>query len=290
MKEKQWKIYEQEAKAEYLKERKRFELALQKIDQEIKEVTGNGQEASKQVQALATNGLATKQARADNGREMWETMLAEPEAAPEPGFFRDALLAAQQAKAQPTAHSASGSAESGLMTAEAATQLLQATLAQLPSEVLRAMGTVPTAESTLGPSWGLGTSGGGTAPTAPTAPAGPYLASPTLATPGPGLGTGTGTLPSPGQKPKGHLRQPVKGAPLQPVHTLGHSPQLASKLEAARQAMYPFGVPPPGLRMQEGHCAEQTEQSGHRTINVDEEDAAKRREGPTDKPDLDGMG
>ena len=153
MKEKQWKIYEQEAKAEYLKERKRFELALQKIDQEIKEVTGNGQEASKQVQALATNGLATKQARADNGREMWETMLAEPEAAPEPGFFRDALLAAQQAKAQPTAHSASGSAESGLMTAEAATQLLQATLAQLPSEVLRAMGTVPTAEPTLGPSW-----------------------------------------------------------------------------------------------------------------------------------------
>ena len=54
--------------------------------------------------------------------------------------------------------------------------------------------------------------------------------------------------------------------------------------------MYPFGVPSPGLRIQEGQCAEQTEQSGHQTINVDEEDAAKRRDGPTDKPDLDGMG
>ena len=57
LKEAQWKIYEQEAKAEYVRERKRFENAVAKIDNEIKEATGLGHEASQQYKPWQCMGL-----------------------------------------------------------------------------------------------------------------------------------------------------------------------------------------------------------------------------------------
>ena len=199
LKEAQWRIYEQEAKAEYLKERKRFELALQKIDNEIKEITGSGQEASKQVQELAVHGIAAKKAKEEAGNDQWGALLAAPEAAPEPGFFRDALLAAQQASTLPQASVASSSKDGSMMSAEAAAHLFQATLAQMPPEVRRAMNAATVAMAPTGSYVDHGTQGG---MTMPAAPAEPYLPSPSLPATGPGNGPGAGMMTSPGQRPK----------------------------------------------------------------------------------------
>ena len=90
--------------------------------------------------------------------------------------------------------------------------------------------------------------------------------------------------------PQSGVRQPVKGAPLQPVHTLGHSPQLASKLEAARRAMQPFGMPPLGPRPPTAQRIEQTEPNGLQTVTSGEEEEERGRGGTSEHPNLDGMG
>ena len=174
-----------------------------------------------------------------------------------------------------------------MMTASAAAQILQATLASLPVEVIQALGTTNMEVEDPGPYTG-------TEPTdraaAATAPKNPYPASPSTA----GLGTCSGTMASgthvsPGQRPRGGARQPVKGAPLHPVHAVEHPAHLTQKLEAARQALYPFGLPPPGLHARTERGSSLGERGGSH-VSGEEEDGKPPEGGkPLENQHLDGL-
>ena len=97
VKEERWKIFQKEAREEFLKEKKRFETALQRIEGEIVAATKSGQDASLMVQNLAVNGMEAKQVpTGEETTEAWDSLIAEEDAPPEPGFLRDAWIAAQQ--------------------------------------------------------------------------------------------------------------------------------------------------------------------------------------------------
>ncbi|CAE7863566.1 unnamed protein product [Symbiodinium microadriaticum] len=242
-----------EAKEKFLRQRRQYEEDLARIDEAITSTTQEGQKAAQMVQDLVAHGMVAKQQQQPAEAEaLWDSMVAEPEdATMESGFMRDALLAAARAGAHVPPQTGA------LATPDAAARLLAQAMQYMP-----------------GMAAGLATAAG--VPAAPVAPDG---AVPSMVPPGFGATTGTWTsTPSPGAPyqgspdhrvdlmkaaPSGHnsasphppakavQRQPVKGALLRPVHSdAGTSGGLASKLEARRSALEPFGsapVPPGGF-------------------------------------------
>eukprot|EP00439_Symbiodinium_sp_Y106_P055375 s474_g7.t1 len=286
VKEEQWRIFQKEAKEEFLKERKRFETALQRIEGEITTATKSGQEASLLVQNLAINGIGAKPGPVEDTKtEAWESLIADEEAHMEPGFLRDALLAAQQFHADPKGSGkGSGMVASGsLMTPEAAAMLLQMTMAHLPPGFPVVPGAAAGDSRTPGPytsqpDASVEAGAQGSRAPFPTSPSQPKMD----ITPG-----GGGPPISPGTRSRPPTRQPVKGGPLQPVHTgSGTGANLAGKLERARQAMRPFGLPV--------DLAGETKQTDQKTeevvmgsgTDVDSEPGRPKENGTA----LDGMG
>ncbi|OLP97549.1 hypothetical protein AK812_SmicGene20101, partial [Symbiodinium microadriaticum] len=142
--EAQWAQYVKESREAYLKEKARYEGHLQRIDDEIKGTMETGKEASAQVQSLILNGPP---AGSDAVRPMeeedtsWDALIgAEPQL--EPGFLRDAVLAARQVpvEGQRPPHPAGA-----LMTQEAAARLLQMAMAGLPQAVSQGGQVLPAA-------------------------------------------------------------------------------------------------------------------------------------------------
>ena len=242
----QWELFVKESKEAFLAEKRRFQTSIEKIEEDIRTATEAGKDSSSMVQALVLRGLDAKQSASAPMLEedqAWEDLMKEAEAPTEPGFFSEALKAAERMRMprQQPVHP-----DGRLMTQEAAARILQMAMASMPPEHM------PTVVST-GPPPGLGGSAGPSAPpmTAPSGPAEPYMGSPSTrdaellrAT---DRAAPSENIPSPSPpsslKPS-RQRIPVKGAPLQPVHTgTGQAASLAGKLEAKRDAMRPFGIP-----------------------------------------------
>ncbi|CAE7273381.1 unnamed protein product [Symbiodinium sp. CCMP2592] len=238
-KEKQWKVFQQQSKAAFVKEEKRYEAALEKIETEIAEATAAGQAASQMIHSLVNHGIPTKATEEVPARGSWEALLEQEEPPMEPGFLSDALRAAQQARMR---CNSDGNHSSGAVAPqEAALKLLRDTLASLPPEIGASLGlgTVPGSSNTAGMVDGSGFGPGAPTLLAPAGPKEPYASSPSTTTMDAAIRATTS--PSPQPKVKAGNRQPVKGAAIQPVHTSHPSMGLTGKLEAKRSALLPFG-------------------------------------------------
>ncbi|CAE7514494.1 unnamed protein product [Symbiodinium sp. CCMP2592] len=247
-KKQQWKLWEKSHKEEYVKQKQRYEAALARIETEVQEATSQGQTAAREVQDIANGKKPTRELVDQEAENAWDAFIGTTEetAAPE-AFLQDALSAAATA-----GHNPHGGIPGGrIMSPEVAAQLLQATLANLPPGFC--LTSVPGAAMGQANAQEAGT---GKPPLAEPTAAPPGLSTqqvpfpPSPSTSHPEMGVGYAAA-SPGTRGKTTPRQPVKGATLHPVHTgPGPGDKLASKLEAKRQAMQPFGIPssaPAGL-------------------------------------------
>ena len=283
--EAQWEQYVKDSRDAFPAEKLRHEKHLQRIEEEIKGTVEAGKEASTQVQALILNG---PQSLADAARPMeetddsWDALIgAEPQL--EPGFLKDAVLAAQRVQLegpQPPVP------QGAMMTPEPATRLLQLALAGLPQTAHLGTAAVlqngptqpPLRQDSLNTSAppGLGQVGGQPAETPgpssgdlQTQVNGP-LAYDALS-PAPAHARATPYPTNPLQQPhlpaevnqqqtttvpevrrpaqtKGIPRQDIKIASKSPPKPLTGSLDIQDKLDAKRQAarsvMQPFGGPP----------------------------------------------
>ena len=240
LKTEQWKLYEQNHKEEYLRQKQRYEAALKKIEVDIQEATRLGQEAAQEVQDIA-NGRKPAPPPALATDQAWDALMSNgDEHNMEEDFLQDALEAANLAKQRTTP--GAGHNLGRLMTPEVAAQLLRATMLNLPPGTdLQDLLPGPERRPSLvteGP-------GRTVEQTEPPPVAAPFPPSPSTSHMelGGAPPTGNMTSASPGARPKPGPRVPLKGAPIHPVHTgTGQGCQLADKLEAKRQALKPFGV------------------------------------------------
>ncbi|CAE7240817.1 unnamed protein product [Symbiodinium microadriaticum] len=240
LKEAQWAQFEKDSAA-YLKEKNRFQTALDRIETDIQQTMEQGREASVMVQTLVARGPAALPAPSAETETdgSWEDLIKDEEPSVEAGFLREAMIAAKQVSRQP-----GGVAlllDGRMVTPAVAAQVLQAVMANLPvaaTEPANPVGRVgaPHAPPIPPPAKGAPPMSGTAAPDVPynsspkaTAPeavnTGPAVASPNV---------------HPRQKPT--TRVPVKGTPVRPVHTgTGDVAKLTDKLQAKRNAMQPFG-------------------------------------------------
>ena len=235
-KEQQWKLYQQKKKEEFLQEERRYKADQQRIEEDIMAQMKLGEESARLVQTLVTHGCAARTEPLVEAEGAWEAMLKGPEDPPATNFLKDALTAAgtMQGLSRPVAGT------EGLMRPEAALQLLQATLAQLPPGLLQSGTPVVGGQATTVER--VSEAGEPPPVTATKGPTEPYLASPSTRTLEEIWGQPSH---SPNTRHKNATRQPVKGGTLQPVHTgTGSGESLGSKLDAKRrEALRPFGIP-----------------------------------------------
>ncbi|CAE7229615.1 unnamed protein product [Symbiodinium sp. CCMP2592] len=276
-KQEQWKRYEKEHKEEYVKERGRYEAALQRIEADIAEATRQGHTAAQDVRDIVNGRKVTRAPAVTEAENAWDSLIgAGTEVQPE-GFLGDALNAADSVHAQPSGNQ---DGLGRLMTPEVAARLLHATIASLPpgldvQGVLSGQARPTTTVTDPGP---------------PTVnkepPPTPFPTSPTSTRPELGIPmVNPAPAASPGNKAKGQ-KQPIKGGILQPVHTGTGCAGLADKLEAKRQALQPFGLDP-SLRATEPHSMA----AGQQNISESDEDLHMdhKPDGETNSK-LDGMG
>ena len=280
--EAQWDQYVKDSRDAFRAEKARHEKHLQRIEEEIKGTIEAGKEASTQVQELILNGpQRVEEATQPMGEtdDSWDALIgAEPQL--EPGFLKDAVMAAQRVQLGGSQPSMPPGA---MMTQEAATRLLQLALAGLPQTVhsgpiaMSQPGPVPPVPRqdpliTTAPP-GLGHAGG-----QPAEPSGPPSGDQQIPThgpqaydalsPAPANARSTPYPPNPSHQP--HLpaevgqqhaatvpevRRPAhtKGVPRQDFKLASKSPpkpvtgsmdiqdKLDAKRQAARSAMQPFG-------------------------------------------------
>ena len=129
-KEAQWIQFQKESREAFLQEKQRYQAALAKIDEDIQSATAAGQESADMVQALVLHGMEAKMkqpGRMDESDGSWEALIREAEPQMEPGFLKDALLAAQRMSQPSTAAMPDGS----LISPEAAARFFQAAMAAM---------------------------------------------------------------------------------------------------------------------------------------------------------------
>ena len=263
-----WEKWAREAKEKFLRQRRQYEEDLARIDEAIASTTQEGQKAAQMVQNLVAHGMAAKQQQQPAEAEaLWDSMVAEPEdATMESGFMRDALLAAARAGAhvpQQTGAMATPDAAArllaqamqympgmaaGLITAANAPAVPVAPEGALPSTAPPGLAPPPE-HGHPPPSHRSDMEGHIAATTAPLAsnpgPGAPYHGSPDHRVDLMKAAPSGNNSASPHLPARVVQRQPVKGAPLRPVHSgTGVSGGLAGKLEARRSALEPFGSAP----------------------------------------------
>ena len=238
----QWELFMKKTKSDFMEQQKQFQQDLQRIQSDIDAATTTGREASEVVKQLVLYGAPQTEADDSGQAAAWDELMKDEdeEHAAAPGFFQDALQAASYGR------QAAMNPHGGMMTAEAAARLLAAAMAHLPqvgdmsgpAGPQPAYGTGPPAPHPEAANVASTQNPSGTA-THPAPP--PYIPSPShpgAVRPPMGLSPQPGG-PSPGKK----QRVPVKGAPLQPVHTAGPG-QMQDRLNAKRHAMRPFRQAP----------------------------------------------
>ena len=244
-KEAQWIQFQKESREAFLLEKQRFTSALAKIDEDIRAATTAGQESADMVQALVLHGMQAKMRKSGQMEESdgsWEALVNTEEPQMEPGFLRDAVLAAQRMNSAPATATSDGS----MVPPEVAARILQVAMSTLappngapaaPPNAGPGQASIPPG---LEPTWA---NNPGPPLLAPAGPAAPYLGSPSASVPDVPKAPPAGPTPapSPPSKSRSQQRLPVKGAPLKTVHT-GAPPgaSLPEKLEAKRGVLFPF--------------------------------------------------
>ncbi|CAE7631774.1 hypothetical protein AK812_SmicGene27171 [Symbiodinium microadriaticum] len=240
LKEAQWAQFEKDSRAAYLKEKNRFQTALDRIETDIQQTMEQGREASVMVQTLVARGPAALPAPSAETETdgSWEDLIKDEEPSMEAGFLREAMIAAKQVSRQPGG--VAPLLDGRMVTPAVAAQVLQAVMANLPvtaTEAANPAGRVGAPHAPLNPppASGAPPMSGTAAPDVPYNSS-PKATAPEAVNPGPAVASPV----HPRQKPT--TRVPVKGTPVRPVHTgTGDVAKLTDKLQAKCNAMQPFG-------------------------------------------------
>ena len=259
--EQQWALWERDMKVAWLREKAQYGRDMEQIDREIVSAMTAQEEARTALRFTFetsapenTEVPAAMEVEIEDGAAEWFALRHswEQEAKPDWEGVLERALGHRRAMSQQGNQSSTGGqharpSDGSLLSPEVAAQLLQSTLGSLPPrhEVAQGHPGHPGAAGSAPVPVDAGT---GPPLTSSLGPQVPYPASPSLPNVEVHASTRAGGFPSPspGSKPRGGERVPVKGAPLQPVHTgTGTGEGLAGKLEQARRsALLPFGNAP----------------------------------------------
>ncbi|CAE7884665.1 unnamed protein product [Symbiodinium microadriaticum] len=223
----QWEAYATDVRNKFLAQRKQFEQDRERLQTEMVATMETGQEASAHLRRVVDQGVPARMEVTEEDNAAWAA-LTTPSQEPAPsGFLREAMSAVHAARRSPPGLEATApTAGQGLVTQEAAAQLLAAVIANMPN---------------VGAPTGMAAPGGTHGP-----PPAPYVPSPSTRRPEAAEAPSPTPTQSKASPPKREprVRVPVKGAPLQPVHTgVGLAGSLGAKLDMRRNAMAPFGNP-----------------------------------------------
>ncbi|CAE7300654.1 unnamed protein product [Symbiodinium sp. CCMP2592] len=235
-----WEKWQEDMKVSYLRELTRFEKAMRTLDADLEAAVGARDEARQAIrQHIQNEGHVAVDAGEEeeiNWEDMTRQWRQEQQEQKDQDAPREVLRRAMKLQEAPSvAPPAVAPSLGGLMTPEAAAKLFMATMTgqmmsafqQEPRAADVSMAGAPSAMAPL-PSQAAGA--------VDPSLAAPYVASPstrhTEHPTSPNLPPKGTTAPRPRPSP----RQPLKGAPLQPVHTQTPA-KLESKLEAKRAAL-----------------------------------------------------
>ena len=239
-----WAKWQEDMKQSYLKESTRYHKAIGSLDKDLAQAVAAREEARQNIRAYIQNGGAPANMQEDDVAELdWDGMTSRwRQEQREVEAPRAILQRAMQTQAVPPASGAAGTpaplTAGAWMTPDAAARLF---MAAMGGQMCMA-GTAPPnlgtehGTATLGqvpppaagdPSTLLGTQG--LAPPYPASPSA-HKAEAATSSPAPAAKATSATRPRVGQ------RHPIKGAPLQPVHTQVPG-KLADKLNAKRSVL-----------------------------------------------------
>ena len=237
-KEALWAKWQEDMKKSFLKEETRHVKAMQQLDRDLTEAVAAREEARQQIRQYIQSGPAAMEEPEEPTFD-WESLTRQWRQEQQDIEAPHAVLQrAMQSK--PPGISATTTPGSGLMSQEAAARLFMATMA---GQVMSghhggppmSNGPHPPPESSAAAPAG----DAGPMCSAPAPVAAPYVASPTTRPPDHTMTspeTLAGGRPGSVTRQKPGARVPLKGAPLQPVHTQPVT-KITTKLEARRTAL-----------------------------------------------------
>ena len=231
-----WQKFQEDLKQAWLKETARYQKAIESLDRDLAAAVIARDEARQGIRQYLSQGpaAAMMDLETEPGEQDWDSLTTGWRQEQHETDASQAVLRRALASTQAAMPSAPMPSAGGIMTPEAAAQLLLATIHGHCPGMVQPTGPRPgTAEPA--PLYNMHKqSDGPTRNTAKEAPV-PYLNSPSTRTldPPPTTSPMSSQRTSSMSRPKAQPRQPVKGAPLQPVHTQQPG-SLASKLEAKR--------------------------------------------------------
>ncbi|CAE7466720.1 unnamed protein product [Symbiodinium sp. CCMP2592] len=291
-KERLWLKYQEEMKQTLQRESQRHAKAMEHFDKDLAAAVSAREEARSNLRLFFQRGGEIPPMDDPPGEDWSATMEAWRKETQEQETPQAVLQRAFQSR-PPTATGLGHPALGSLMTPEAAARLLEATIL---SQGLGHGGRHPlAAPSTHGP--GMDT----TAAVARTAeesdnrershPVAPYVSSPSHPRVEPPPTSSPTSAPKASPATRTRPRQPIKGAPLQPVHTQ-QTNTLSTKLEAKRQALAAEqAATPSGTLANPEHQDGTTRPAVQSLVDDDDEDLKETHTTDTGRDGhLDGLG
>ena len=290
-----WQKFQEDMKQSWLKETARYNKAIEALDRDIAAAITARDEARGNIRQFFLNGPTTArpQAELEEGAMDWEAMTLGWQHEQQEAHASQAVLRRALQPPQTPVQGHPGHGVGGLMSPEAAAQLLMATMHGQALSGAMPLGFPATPTEPVIPDDQSLRSAVPEPNSGKEVPA-PYVPSPSSRGPEASTSTSPTALLKPGSVPRSRNqpRMPIKGAPLQPVHTQTAN-SLANKLEARRtQLQSTIGEG----HTEEGHIPPMAGQTDHAgkpaSLLVDDDDNTEGSEDkPSHKPDgLDGLG